>query len=118
MRNTLGKRERIHCKSDIDLLMSKGRFCPAGELRYCFRTGTGEDINRIMVSVSKKLFRRAVKRNLLKRRMREAYRVRKSMLAGVGTDILFIYNTKEILSYEKIGSIVEEILTRINAAKS
>jgi len=61
-----------------------------------------------MVSVPKRLFKQAVRRNLLKRRLREAYRVRKHMARG--TDILFLYNINEILSQEEIGKQVEEIL--------
>jgi len=66
--------------------------------------------NRIMVSVSKRFFKRAVKRNLLKRRIREAYRTQKHLLAPAGIDILFIYNTKEILPYADIHSTVGDIL--------
>jgi ribonuclease P protein component len=113
MGNTLPKRERLHSKSDIDALLSKGRFFPAGEMKYCVRKGTGESVNRILISVSKKFFRRAVKRNLLKRRIREAYRTRKDLLEGGGTDILFVYSTKEVLSYERIAAIVEGILLSV-----
>ncbi len=114
MADTLTKRERLHTKSGIDALLSKGKFCPAGDMKYCVRYGSGEDVNRIMVSVSKKLFRRAVKRNLIKRRIREAYRTQKQLLHGTGADILLIYNTKEILSYAGIKAIVGEILGRID----
>ncbi len=114
MADTLTKRERLHTKSGIDALLSKGKFSTAGDMKYCVRYGTGEDVNRIMVSVSKKLFRRAVKRNLVKRRIREAYRTQKHALRGTGADILFVYNTKEILSSAGIKTIVGEILDRIN----
>ena len=78
-------------------------------------TNTGSDTNRIMVSVPKKMFKRAVKRNLLKRRIRECWRKQKHELATIGgTDILFIYPSKEIQSYEQIYSCVGEIIKKIN----
>lgn len=115
MANTLTKQERLHNKAAIDTLLSKGRFGNLGEMKYCVRKDSGEPVNRIMVSVSKKFFKRAVKRNLLKRRIREAYRTQKSLLETPGHDILFIYNSKEVLSSEVIRAKVEEILMAINA---
>jgi ribonuclease P protein component len=66
-----------------------------------------------MVSVPKRLFKRAVRRNLYKRRMREAYRTQKALLEGVGADILFLYNTREDLPFEEVRAQVETILKRI-----
>lgn len=114
MAATLTKQERLYTKESIDSLLSKGKFCTAGELKYCFRKESGEDVNRIMVSVPKKLFRRAVKRNLLKRRIRESYRTQKDLLSAKGTDVLFIYNTKEVLPSSVISAKVAEILRTIN----
>lgn len=67
----------------------------------------------MMVSVPKRLFKRAVKRNLLKRRIREAYRTRKDLLVSAPADVMFVYNSKEILDFESIRSQVESILKRI-----
>ena len=67
-----------------------------------------------MVSVPKKMFKRAVKRNLLKRRIRESWRKQKHGLHVNGTDILFIYPTKEIQTYEQIYTAVGQIIEKIN----
>ena len=92
-RHTLSKDERLHGRNDISRLFAEGKFGVAGSLKYCFRTGNGLSYTRIMVSVPKKLFKRAVKRNLLKRRLRESYRQQKELLSGSkGTDIMFVYN--------------------------
>lgn len=81
-------------------------------------TNTGSETNRIMVSVPKKMFKRAVKRNLLKRRIRESWRKQKHFLLTTGgTDILFIYPTKEIQTYEQIYSCVGQIIEKINNTK-
>ncbi len=66
---------------------------------------------RILISVPKRFFKRAVKRNLLKRRIREAYRVRK--IAGV--DILFQYNSPEIADFATISAEVAAILERVQS---
>ena len=62
-----------------------------------------------MVSVPKRLFKRAVKRNLLKRRIREAYRVRKIE----GVDVFFQYNSPEIADFAAISADVAAILQHI-----
>ena len=61
----------------------------------------GNAVSRILISVPKRSFKRAVKRNLLKRRIRESYRRQKSLLSG-GVDLLFVYTSREVLPYETI----------------
>ena len=67
---------------------------------------------RILVSVPKRCFKRAVKRNLLKRRIREAYRVQKLP----GADIMFQYNSAELADFAAIRADITAILSRIQAA--
>ena len=98
--------------------MSKGRWGVVQCLKYCYFQNESEDgtplENRVMVSVPKRLFKRAVKRNLMKRRLREAYRTRKDLLPPSGTDILLLYNTNEILDSDAIAVQVGTILGKIN----
>ena len=72
----------------------------------------------MMVSVSKKYFKRAVKRNLLKRRLREAYRTQKQLLTARGVDFMLVWTGKELAGYEVIRSEVAAILGRISKAAS
>lgn len=110
---TLTKQERLCGKTAISALMEKGRWGSYGCIRYCVLAPGGAEVSRIMVSVPKKNFKRAVKRNLLKRRIRESYRMRKEMLAGGPVDVLFYYNTKEVLSTAEIGAVIEGVLGAI-----
>ena len=71
--------------------------------------------SRILVSVPKRFFKRAVKRNLLKRRIREAYRLQKELLTGSGVDILFSYSHSEIADFQTLYAEVADILGRIDA---
>ena len=77
--------------------------------------GTPVHLNRILVSVPKKMFRRAVKRNLLKRRIREAYRLQKQLLTGNGVDLMFVYKSKDIAPYSQISDCVAAILKQISS---
>lgn len=113
--NTLPKSERLRGKTTVSALMSKGRWGFTRGLKYCYLRHEGDEgANRILVSVPKRLFKRAVKRNLLKRRLREAYRTRKGLLTPRGVDIMFVYNTAEIMDFQGISEQVAAILNKIS----
>ena len=129
--NTLAKAERLSGRKQVAALLEGGRWGAYGHFRYCWIVppschppdvvssatgkGPGDDPQgaapaRILVSVPKRFFKRAVKRNLLKRRIREAYRVQKI----VGADILFQYNSAEIASFAEIQADIAVILSRVS----
>ena len=112
--HTLPKMERLCGRMRISELLKKGRYGNVSCLRFCYLRG-GET-SRIVVSVPKKFFPRAVKRNLLKRRIRESYRLQKELLPE-GTDVMFIYVSREILPFSTIYSDMTEALTRIAEGK-
>ena len=117
--NTLPKKERLCGKTTIGKLLAKGKHGNVPGLRFLYMTNTGSEINRIMVSVPKKMFKRAVKRNLLKRRIRESWRKQKHALqVSGGADILFIYPTKEIQTYEQLYNCVGQIIEKINKTQA
>lgn len=73
----------------------------------------------VLFSVPKKFHKRANRRNLLKRRTREAYRLSREALrrsvreAGVEIDVALVYSVKECQSYRSIAYAVQRILERI-----
>lgn len=116
VRNTLPKKERLCGKTSISKLLAKGKHGSVPGIRYQCLYGTDSGVNRILVSVSKKFFKRAVKRNLLKRRIRESWRRQKHLLNLEGNfDILLIYSVKEILPYEEIYSSIGQVIENLNA---
>jgi len=59
--------------------------------------------HQVLFSVSKKHFKRAVDRNLIKRRMRESFRLNKNLLRPTPKLLIaYIYNAKEILTFAQI----------------
>jgi ribonuclease P protein component len=99
---TFKKEERLCNKKLIDELFHNG----SSFLCYPFKVSwlyTSEPIAypvQILFSVSKKRYKRAVDRNLIKRRMREAYRLKKQQHLY---DVLNRANKKIVLSLGYIG---------------
>lgn len=81
---TLSKDERLNSKSMIERLFAGGnQSFPAFPLRVVYMWVEPDQAKAevsILVSVPKKRFKRAVKRNLVKRQVREAYRKNKYIL--------------------------------------
>ena len=108
----LNKSERLCNKTDIDLLLQKGvqyRSFPVNS-RYLWKDTEESFFAQILVSVPKRNFKRAVKRNLLKRRIREAYRLNKNILYNCKFPdnkkllIAFVFSSKELSDFNEIQS--------------
>ena len=79
-RNTFPLKEHLKSKKTIEKLYAEGASVTAFPLRAVFIEQGAEEQEPqavILISVAKKRFRHAVDRNLVKRRIREAYRTSK-----------------------------------------
>lgn len=122
-KNTLCKQERLCSKKAIEQLFSGGaKSLSAFPVRAVFMTvEQAKDTApvSILVSVSKKKFKRAVKRNRIKRLIREAYRKNKHNLIrlleekGRRLVIAFIYLDNELHTAEDIENKIKDILGRV-----
>lgn len=100
---SLPKSERLYKKKDIQELFDKGSSFYLYPFRVLVQKHSAQEINQVLFSVSKKNFKRAVDRNLIKRRMREAYRLNKATLPNAAKlQMAYIYTAKNILAFDLI----------------
>ncbi len=118
-KHTLTKKERLNSLTLIEELFSGGsRSLPSFPLRIVYMPV--EDESRptlsLLISVPKKRFKRAVKRNLVKRQIREAYRMNKNLLlrpleeAGKKAVIAFIWLDNGLRTSVQVEDTVKKLL--------
>lgn len=115
---TLKKEERLSWKRYIDLLFEKGQSFVAFPLRVIFLP-LDEGLparSTILISVPKKRFKRAVKRNKIKRLIRETYRTRKPELIESLTEknkhllIAFLFINNEIPTFQEMEKAMSKAI--------
>ncbi len=122
---TLSKDERLYAEKRIEALFAGGSSFIAYPLRvvYMVRENEGEGEQptiSILTSVSKKRFKRAVKRNRVKRLIREVYRLNKkdfidfATQSGKSFDIAFLYLKSELPTYAEIEKAILKTINTLN----
>lgn len=120
MGNTLSASERVKLRREVAQLFGD---CASGfvfpiKYKYIVEESATAGV-AVLFSVPKRLHKRANKRNLLRRRMRESYRLSKEALVaaaqsrGLVIKIAFIYVSKEELTYKAIDDAIVNILAEI-----
>ena len=121
MANTLHKVERLDKKKIIEKMFAGGsRSFSVFPLRVVYLPVEELEADAsILISVSKRRFKRAVKRNRVKRQIREAYRVNKHELLNILVErkcrlaIAFIYLSDQLVESSIIEDRMRIALARI-----
>ena len=120
---TFKKEERLCNKKLIDELFRNGSsfLCYPFKASWQLTQMPQQYPAQVLLSVSKKRFKRAVDRNLIKRRMREAYRLHKfqhlyNLLIGIDKKIVLSlgYIGKDIVPYAVAERKMLKLLMQLN----
>ena len=115
---TLSRTERLRTLGAIRRLFTEGESGFVYPFRYLwYAEADTESSVEVLFSVPKKYHKRANKRNLLRRRTKESYRLQKELLTlRVGErnlDLALVYSAREVLPSKKISHAVRRILESI-----
>ncbi|MDE5624242.1 MAG: ribonuclease P protein component [Alistipes sp.] len=116
---SLPRSERLRSLGAVRRLFERGQSGFVFPFRYVwFAEPDAADSTEVLFSVPKKFHKRANKRNLLRRRTKEAYRLQKGILArenrALNLDLALIYSSKEVLPYKHIEHAVRKILGAVS----
>jgi len=112
---SLGRHSKLKSEKSISLLFQSGKTLSVYPVRLLFIISPDKLPKSSLVgfTVPKRSYKRAVDRNLLKRRMREAYRKNQELLPEIipNLEMMFIYTGSEIMDFAIIERSVSKILT-------
>lgn len=116
----LPKSERLSSLAAVRRLFQDGESGFVYPFRYMVITEKSTTPTvEVLFSVPKRYHKRANKRNTLRRRTKEAYRLNKAILTSSAlaksqtVDIALVYSSKEILPYKTIEYAICKILNEI-----
>jgi len=119
MKLTLNKTDRLKSKKAIQQLFAEGKSFKKYPIRVLYLPVEDAEKTKAGFSVPKRLFKLAVDRNRIKRQLREAYRVNRPSLEqenGKKFVLMFIYMTREEVSYTQIEKAMLVLLKQLRKA--
>ena len=117
MPRTFGKEEKLKGKITIEKLFEEGKRIRSFPLQmvYLKKKHEGEHPFTVGFSVPKRLVKKAVNRNRIKRLMKEAYRTSKEAFTNSNIEhhvVMFVYFTTEERTYETIRLAIENLAAK------
>jgi ribonuclease P protein component len=122
MKQTLNKKDRLKSYSKIRELFDHGVKLKQHPLTLIYLLEEGKATDgvpmKMGVAVGAKYFKKAVQRNLLKRRIKEAYRIQNADLkesivpTPFNMSLFFIYADHAVSDYALISSSVKKLLDK------
>lgn len=107
MNNSFSKELRLLSKEDFLNLRENPRFVSSGLFLFFFKPNSSiKKQTRLGISVSKKISKKAVDRNSLKRKVREIFRT--SEFKNLAVDVLVVLNKKK---FKDMGSAKQSLET-------
>lgn len=115
MKYTLPKSERLHAEKSIKELFERGSsfFLYPFKVMYFQKEVVEAVPNQVLFSVSKKKIKKATGRNYIKRRLKEAYRINKSMLSPTGLLLGFVFVGAAKMSFGELEPKMKQVLLRL-----
>ena len=111
------KEERLSREKHIQELFDKGSSFYLFPFKVFFKShpDASHPVHQVLISASSRNFKKAADRNLLKRRMREAYRLQKHTLPlAPRLMVAIVYAHKEILLFSEIRDKLLPVLQKIS----
>lgn len=114
--HTFRKEERLCSHKAIDELFKGGHKSMSAYPIRAVLMRSDHSSTRVLMSVPKRLFKRAVCRNRVKRQLREAYRLNKAELGPQqeGLNIAFLWLSSELFPSHVVSEKMYNLLHRIH----
>ncbi len=115
------KKQKICNHDTIERLFANGKSISESPIRIIWNFEENNDnvSLKVLIVVSKKRLKSAVDRNIVKRRIKEAYRIQKKQLElflernNQQLNLVIIYQEEEIMNFKVLEQKINLLLTRL-----